>query len=287
MAQTRRREFSFLHVSVLTLTIYNERHAVTQTLELDIPLPSATEAPVRTPVPSTSPALDDELEGAEPLETLMWAVGRFGQRLTFATGFGPEGCVLIDLIGRHRLPVDLFTLDTGLLFPETRELWTALETRYNVTIRSVRPHQSVEQQAAAHGDQLWATAPYRCCEMRKVFPLQTELAKMDAWITAIRRDQTAERATARVVEPDKKFGLTKVNPLVRWTKSDVWSYLKDHEVPYNRLHYQGFPSIGCKPCTTPVEHGEGERTGRWRGITKTECGLHDHSIPAPTAVSKR
>ena len=260
---------------------------MTQTLEPDTLIPSPMVTPVRAPVPWTSAALDDELEGAEPLETLSWAVGRFGRRLTFATGFGPEGCVLIDLIGRHQLPVDLFTLDTGLLFPETHELWTALEAHCGVTIRSVQPTQTVDQQAAAHGDELWAKAPYRCCEMRKVFPLQTELAKMDAWITAIRRDQTAERATARVVEHDRKFGLIKINPLVRWTKEDVWAYLKTHDVPYNRLHDRGFPSIGCMPCTTAVQHGEDDRTGRWRGINKTECGLHDHSVPTKQPVSGR
>jgi len=215
-----------------------------------------------------------ELDRADPIDTLAWAVGRFGRRLTFATGFGPEGCVLIDLIGRHALPIDVFTLDTELLFPETRELWTNLEDRYGLRIRGVQPQQTVAEQAATHGDRLWERAPDRCCQLRKVFPLRTELAKVDAWITAIRRDQTAERAGARVVERDARFGIVKVNPLVRWTRSDVWSYLRAHDVPYNQRHDRGFPSIGCLPCTSATRVGEGDRAGRWRGSDKTECGLH-------------
>lgn len=219
------------------------------------------------------------LEEASPLETLTWAVERYGDGLTFATGFGPEGCVLIDLIGRHRLPIDVFTLDTGLLFPETLELWQRLEDKYGLTIRAVRPVQSVDEQATAHGDSLWDRAPNRCCELRKVIPLREELARADAWVTAIRREQTPERASALVVEWDEKFEMAKVNPLVRWTKQDVGSHLLTHDVPYNPLHDNGYPSIGCQPCTTPVSLGEDDRAGRWRGVVKTECGLHGPAIP--------
>ena len=219
------------------------------------------------------------LEAAEPVDVLRWAVERYGPRLTFATGFGPEGCVLIDLIARHNLPIDVFTLDTGFLFPETQELWTQLEDRYGVTIRGVRPVQSVQQQAATHGDKLWERSPDQCCTMRKVFPLRAELERADAWITAIRREQTPERASAMTVEWDQKFKIAKINPLVGWSRADVWSYLESHDVPYNRLHDQGYPSIGCTHCTTAVRDGEDERAGRWRGIVKTECGLHESSAP--------
>ena len=214
------------------------------------------------------------LETATPLEILQWASERHGDRLTFATGFGAEGCVLIDLIGRHRLPIDMFTLDTGLLFPETYDLWRRLEARYGLTIRPVTPDQTVEEQAADHGPELWTEAPDRCCTLRKVSPLAGELAGFDAWITAIRRDQTATRAGAATVERDSRFGLIKVNPLVRWAKSDVWAHLQRHDVPYNPLHDQGYPSIGCQPCTARVAAGEDDRAGRWRGNAKTECGLH-------------
>ncbi len=214
------------------------------------------------------------LETDTPLEILRWATDRYGPRLTFATGFGAEGCALIDMVGRHRLPVDIFTLDTGLLFPETYDLWKRLETRYGITIRRVGPELSVEQQAAVHGPELWAREPDRCCDMRKVTPLVAQLSQFDGWITAIRRDQTDRRADARPVEWDEKFGLAKVNPLVRWTTRNVWAHLLEHDVPYNPLHDLGYPSVGCLPCTSRVNAGEDDRAGRWRGTAKTECGLH-------------
>ena len=221
------------------------------------------------------------LETATPLEILRWATDQFGSRLTFATGFGAEGCVVIDLIGRHRLPIDIFTLDTGLLFPETYDLWQRLEGRYALTIRGVHPKRTVDEQAAAYGPELWSRHANRCCEMRKVSPLVAELSGFDAWITAIRRDQTVDRADALAVEWDPKFSLGKVNPLIRWAKKDVWSHLLRHDVPYNSLHDRGYPSIGCLPCTSAVAAGENDRAGRWRGVSRTECGLHAPMVAAP------
>jgi phosphoadenylyl-sulfate reductase (thioredoxin) len=205
---------------------------------------------------------------------LAWAAERFAPRLTLATGFGAEGCVLIDLIARADLPIDLFTLDTGLLFPETYALWRTLEDRYGLRIHGVRPEHSVDEQAARQGEALWTRDPERCCGLRKVSPLEHHLRGYEAWVTAIRRDQTAARANARAIEWDARFGLVKVNPLVRWTKDDVWQYVQEHDVPYNPLHDRGFPSIGCWPCTAAVAGHEDDRAGRWRGIDKTECGLH-------------
>jgi phosphoadenosine phosphosulfate reductase len=215
-----------------------------------------------------------ELEGESPSEILRWASLHIGPKLTFATGFGAEGCVIIDLIARNNLPIDVFTLDTGLLFPETYDLWRRLEDKYGIEIRAVRPVQSVQEQEAAHGPTLWERDPDQCCELRKVVPLRNALTGFEAWITAIRRDQTAERAYARVVENDRKFGLIKVNPLVTWTHDDVWGHLYAHDVPFNALHEQGYPSIGCHPCTAAVRPGEDARAGRWRGKSKKECGLH-------------
>ena len=214
------------------------------------------------------------LESGTPLDILRWATDTFTPRLTFATGFGAEGCVLLDLIGRHDLAIDIFTLDTGVLFPETYELWRRLEDKYGFTVRGVSPELSIEQQADTYGPELWGREPDQCCDMRKVTPLTAQLDSFDAWITAIRRDQTERRASALPVEWDQKFGLGKVNPLVRWTKKDVWAHLLKHDVPYNPLHDRGYPSVGCVPCTSPVEPGENDRAGRWRGATKTECGLH-------------
>lgn len=213
-----------------------------------------------------------ELEERTPEEILAIAAARYAPRLTFATGFGREGCVLVDLVARHRLPVDLFTLDTGVLFPETYALWSRLERHYGVVIRAVRPAFTPAEAEAAH--RLWETDPDRCCELRKVAPLRAELARFDAWITAIRRDQTPERASARVVEWDARFGLAKVNPLLRWSAAEVEAYVAHHGVPVNPLHAKGYPSIGCEPCTTPVAPGEDPRAGRWRGTAKKECGLH-------------
>lgn len=206
------------------------------------------------------------LEGAGPLEILRWAATNLGPRITFATGFGAEGCVVIDLIARHALPIDIFTLDTGVLFPETYELWKQLEAKYGITIRRVA--------ADSWPERLWETDPDGCCNIRKVAPLTRELAGFTAWVTAIRRDQTPERATAQIVETDRKFGLLKVNPLVAWTHDDVWGHLYAHDVPYNALHERGYPSIGCQPCTSPIVPGENLRAGRWRGAGKRECGLH-------------
>jgi phosphoadenosine phosphosulfate reductase len=214
------------------------------------------------------------LEGRSPADVLAWAAGRFAPRITFATAFGAEGCVLVDLIARHHLPIDVFTLDTGLLFPETYALWRRLEERYGLTIRAVRPELSVEAQATVHGGALWERMPDRCCGIRKVAPLRRALSGFDAWITSIRRDQTSDRSVARVVEWDLRFGLVKVNPLAGWTSEDVQRYVRVHRVPVNPLHARGYPSIGCMPCTTAVAPGEALRTGRWRGREKTECGLH-------------
>ncbi len=226
--------------------------------------------------------ISQALEGRAPEEILRTAADRF-PRIAFATGFGAEGCVLIDLIGRHRLPIDVFTLDTGLLFPETYELWRRLEQRYGIHIRAARPSLTVEEQERKYGARLWATDPDRCCEMRKVLPLRAALAPFEAWITAIRRDQTPDRAQAQVVERDRRFSLIKVNPLAAWTREDVWSYLRERDVPYNPLHDRGYASIGCAPCTSPVEPGEDPRAGRWRGRLKTECGLHARAFKASNA----
>jgi phosphoadenosine phosphosulfate reductase len=221
---------------------------------------------------SELPALP-ELEGASAAEILRWAAKQYAPKITFGTGFGVEGCVLIDLIARESLPIDLFTLDTGVLFPETYELWRKLERRYGVKIRAVRG-PSLEEQAAQHGDKLWERDPDKCCEIRKVFPQREALKGFSAWVSAIRRDQTQQRAGARPVERDAKFGLIKVNPLIAWTTKDVWDHVFKHQVPYNPLHDQGYPSIGCLPCTSPVAAGEDPRAGRWRGLGKKECGLH-------------
>ncbi len=236
------------------------------------------------PLPSQTDDLDAaawRLEGHPPERILAVAAARFTPRIAFATGFGAEGCVILDMIGRHRLPIDVFTLDTGLLFPETHDLWRKLEARYRLRIRAVRPALDLPQQAALRGDRLWERDPDSCCAIRKVAPLDAALEGLDAWVTAIRREQTRDRATVRVLERDPRFGLVKVNPLAAWTHEQVWTYVRAHDVPVSPLHARGYPSIGCIPCTSPVRPGEDARAGRWRGREKKECGLHAR-MPIPS-----
>jgi phosphoadenosine phosphosulfate reductase len=218
--------------------------------------------------------------GAE--ELLDWALHRFDGRIAVASAFGPEGMVLIDIAARLRPDVQVFTLDTGLFFPETYDLIGEVERRYGITIERVKPALTVEQQAAQHRPFLWQHSPDRCCYMRKVEPLRRKLATLDAWIAAIRRDQTSDRAHAQKVDWDAKFGLVKINPLCDWSSEMVWDYVRRNNLPYNPLHERGYPSIGCAPCTRPVSEGEDPRAGRWAGFGKTECGLHQR--PQPEAL---
>ena len=220
------------------------------------------------------PGVAKTLEDRSAEDILRWAADRYAPKLTCASSLGIEDCVLIDMIARAKLPVDLFTLDTALLFPETYALWRQIEARYGVTIRPVRPEHTVAEQAVQRGAELWLREPDRCCDLRKMQPLARTLSGFEAWITAIRRDQTPERAVAPIVGWDGRFGLIKVNPLARWTFDDVKAYAATHDVPYNPLHDQSYTSIGCVPCTSPVKAGEDPRSGRWRGKEKTECGLH-------------
>ncbi len=233
----------------------------------------------------------ETLEGQAPAEILAAVTAAFPRgRVGFATGFGPEGCVLVDVAARARLPIDVFTIDTGTLFPETYALWNRLEARYGVTIRRVAS-LAADEPIADGATPPWEADADRCCELRKVLPLRAELDRFDAWVTAIRRDQTPDRANAAVVEWDEKFGLVKVNPLAAWSSQDVWQHVRAHEVPTNPLHERGYTSIGCGPCTTPVGAGEDPRAGRWRGRTKKECGLHSRPAangvrePTPTSTS--
>jgi len=218
--------------------------------------------------------LSDQLENESPQNILEWAATTLAPRVTFGTGFGIEGCVIIDMIGRNNLAVDVFTLDTGLFFKETYQLWSDLEKRYNMDIRGVRADLSVEEQSQQHGDSLWESNSNKCCEIRKVIPLHKELANFSGWVSAIRRDQSPSRASAPVLSYDERFELVKVNPLVTWSKEKVWAYARKFDVPFNPLHLQGYPSIGCLPCTSQAGPGEDERAGRWRGSNKTECGIH-------------
>jgi phosphoadenylyl-sulfate reductase (thioredoxin) len=221
-------------------------------------------------------ALAAALEGRPPEEILRAVAPRIPGRIALACSFGAEDCVLVDVVARHRLPVDVFTLDTGFLFPETQVLWSTLEARYAVKIAPAPVDLPALDRSRAPP---WEADPDACCHARKVVPLRAKLATLGAWVTGIRRDQTPDRAGARVVEWDARFELAKVNPLAAWKAEDVAAYVRRFEVPTNPLHERGYRSIGCAPCTSPVNPGEDPRAGRWRGREKTECGLHADRRP--------
>lgn len=218
--------------------------------------------------------LSKRLEFATPKEILSWANTEFGNEVALATGFGAEGCALISMLAEINPKARFFYLDTDLLFPETYKLRDRLEEKYGIEFERKSSRLSLKEQTEIYGEKLWERNPNLCCQLRKVEPLKQMLSGLTAWITAIRRDQSPARANAGIIERDKKFGIIKINPLARWTKRDVWKYIITNDVPYNPLHDRGFPSIGCQPCTSPVQIGEDERSGRWRGTAKTECGLH-------------
>jgi phosphoadenosine phosphosulfate reductase len=223
-----------------------------------------------------------------PQHTLTWGFERFGDSIAISSAFGAEGMVLIDMAARQRKNFRLFTVDTEFLFPETYALMDRIEEKYGIAIEKAYSLLSPEEQAREHGETLWRRDPDLCCNLRKVEPLRRKLGELNAWITSIRRDQTSTRSGARRIEWDAKFGIVKVNPIVDWTSKQVWRYIHDHDVPYNELHNQDYPSIGCTHCTRAVRPGEDPRAGRWPGFKKTECGLHViESAPQATETSPK
>lgn len=231
--------------------------------------------------------LQNAAEIWSPQRVLAWAFETFGNRVAISSAFGAEGMVLIDMASRSHKDFRLFTIDTEFLFPETYNLMDRIEEKYGIAIEKVYSLLSPEEQERDHGSALWTRDPDLCCNMRKVEPLRRKLGELSAWITSIRRDQTSVRSSAQRIEWDAKFGLVKVNPIVDWSSKQVWRYIHDHDVPYNALHNQDYPSIGCTHCTRAVRPGEDPRTGRWPGFAKTECGLHVIEPAANSAAASR
>ena len=210
-------------------------------------------------------------------EVLQWAWDRFGTRAAIGTSFQGAGLVMMHLAKERGLNFPIFTLDTGLLFPETLELKKRLEDFFGWPIESLHPDLSVEQQAEAQGPELWKRDPDLCCTMRKVLPLQNKLSELDCWISGLRRDQGDTRIGIGIIELyhfDEASGreIVKLNPMANWARTAVWRYIHEQRIPYNPLHDQGFRSIGCTPCTAKT--GGDERAGRWVGFNKVECGIH-------------
>ena len=210
-----------------------------------------------------------DLEHLDASAVLAYVVDRFHPRLTVACSFQKEASVVLDLMLEIAPDARIFTLDTHVLFPETYETWKRVEDRYGIEIE-VHQGPSLGRQAATHGDRLWERDPDACCGLRKVDPMIEALADVDAWVSGVRRDQSAARARTRKLAWDARHERWKANPLADWTEADVWRYIADHDLPYNPLHDRGYSSIGCTHCTKP---GEG-REGRWADSGKTECGLH-------------
>ena len=208
-----------------------------------------------------------------------------------ASSFGAEDMVLTDLIARHRLPIRIFTLDTGRLPEETHALIERTRERYGLAIDIYAPDtREVQQFVRAHGSNAFYRSVelrQRCCEIRKTEPLARALAAKGAWITGLRRAQSPTRAGIALEEFDARHGLPKFNPLADWSEDDVWTYVRAHGVPYNTLHDRGYPSIGCAPCTRAVAPGEDVRSGRWwwEDPEHKECGLHRRPVRIPVRAT--
>ncbi|MFC2947359.1 phosphoadenylyl-sulfate reductase [Virgibacillus sediminis] len=215
----------------------------------------------------------DETKGAS--EVLQWAYDTYGDGVTYACSFGAEGMVLIDLISKVKNDAEIVFLDTDLHFQETYDLIEEVKAKYpTLRIHMKKPDLTLEEQSAEHGSALWKRQPDQCCFIRKIKPLEDALSGVPAWISGLRREQSPSRSKTDFVNKDDRFKSIKVCPLIHWTWDDVWEYIRSNELPYNELHDNGYPSIGCIPCTSRVSDSEDSRAGRWAGFNKTECGLH-------------
>jgi phosphoadenosine phosphosulfate reductase len=206
-------------------------------------------------------------------QLLAWTAETFGEKFIVASNM--QDAVLVELAAKAQPGVDVLFLDTGYHFAETIGTRDAVETVYDVRIVNARPEHSVPEQDSLLGRDLFARDPNQCCALRKVVPLQNTLAGYDAWVTGVRRVEAPTRANTPLVTYDEKFGLVKINPLAAWTDEDMDAYIAEHHVLVNPLVAEGYPSIGCAPCTLKPAPGADKRSGRWAGTGKIECGLHN------------
>lgn len=267
-------------------------------------IPPSSDDPISIPITNERPAFPLEemlsptpellqelaeasvtLEDASAEDILRWAIARFDRRFTMATAFGPEGMCILHMLAELAPRTYIFNLDTGYQFKETLELRERVVERYGIHVDLRRASTTVAEYEAQHGGPVYQNNPNQCCADRKVKVLHETVVGFHAWASAIRRDQSADRSVVPIVGWDKKFGLVKISPLANWTKKDVWKMITTHQIPYNPLHDQGYPSIGCWPCTRAVLFGEDDRAGRWSGSAKTECGLHSLEEPKPPSVA--
>jgi phosphoadenosine phosphosulfate reductase len=225
-------------------------------------------------------SLNQQWAGLSAEEIVKNALDIFGSKITFATSLGAEDQVITYMLSKIDKSANIITLDTGRVFPETYDLLHRTVNRYGIAIKSYFPDTTqVEEMVNTKGINLFYESIENrklCCHVRKIVPLRRALEGKDAWITGLRREQSVTRTDLKIVEWDAANGLIKINPLLEWTEEQVWDYIKSKDIPYNKLHDQGFPSIGCQPCTRAIEKGEDLRAGRWwwEMPDSKECGLH-------------
>lgn len=215
---------------------------------------------------------NSDLSGASPEEILKWALQTFGEAFCITTSLADAA--LVDMASQIRPGVHVVFVDTGYHFAETLQTRAKLIERYAIHLVSALPGQTVAEQDAEHSPALFERDADLCCRLRKIEPINAALTGYRAWASGIRRDETSARSTVGVVEWDAQRAMVKVNPLANWTQADVDAYIEDHDVLVNPLRAEGYPSIGCFPCTRPAAPGADIRSGRWVGLQKTECGLH-------------
>lgn len=230
--------------------------------------------------PQDIPYLKSQIKGKTPQESIAWFLNEFGNKIALSNSMGAEDQVLTDMICKIDKTTKIFTLDTGRIFPETYDLIDRTNKRYGIKIQVFFPDaEKVERMVNEKGINLFFESienRKECCHIRKIEPLKRAFKDLDVWICGLRRDQSVTRTEVDIVEWDEHNALVKFNPLVDWTEEQMWNYIKENKVPYNRLHDQGFPSIGCQPCTRAIEDGEDIRAGRWwwENPESKECGLH-------------
>jgi phosphoadenosine phosphosulfate reductase len=225
-------------------------------------------------------AINNLLAGKSAQEVIEWFLREFEGKVAFSTSLGAEDQAITQMISKVDKTADIFTLDTGRLFPETYDLIDLTSKKYDLKVRVMFPDASrVEEMVNEKGINLFYDSIENrklCCHIRKIEPLKRAFAGLDAWICGLRREQSITRKDLRLVEWDENNGLIKVNPLIEWTETELWDYIKSNQIPYNKLHDTGFPSIGCQPCTRAILPGEDVRAGRWwwENPETRECGLH-------------
>lgn len=217
--------------------------------------------------------INDETKGA--YEILKWAYQTYENDIVYSCSFGAESMVLIDLISQIKPDAQIVFLDTDLHFQETYDLIDRVKDKYpQLRIKMKKPELTLEEQGEKYNPALWKNDPNQCCYIRKIKPLEDVLSGAVAWISGLRRAQSPTRAHTNFINKDERFKSIKVCSLIYWTEEEVWSYIRDKDLPYNELHDQNYPSIGCIPCTSPVFNSNDSRAGRWSNSSKTECGLH-------------